>query len=217
MTLETNKILGGIGAILMFIGSIPFYQFSTVIALIGAVLVVVAMYGLANYYKERGIFNNTLLGLILAIVGFAVAAVLVFTVIFATITPLITQLYPGWDGSWASLAGMTPDTNAISNIDPATLLPLVGGAIALIVVLWIFAILAAFFVRRSLKQVSLKSSVGLFGTAGLLLLIGAVLTIVLIGVILMWIAFLLIAIAFFQIKPAPTIENVPAPPPPATV
>jgi uncharacterized membrane protein len=43
---------------------------------------------------------------------------------------------------------------------------------------------------------------GLFSTAGLLLLIGAVLIIAFgLGAILMWIAVLLLAIAFFQIKP----------------
>jgi uncharacterized membrane protein len=68
-------------------------------------------------------------------------------------------------------------------------------------VFWIFIIIAAFFVRRSLKNLSMKTSVGLMSTGALLLLIGAVLTIVVIGIFLMWIAILLIAIAFFQIKP----------------
>jgi uncharacterized membrane protein len=68
--------------------------------------------------------------------------------------------------------------------------------------------------RRSLKQVSDKSTVGLFGTAGLLLLIGAFLTIVFIGFILMWVAALLIAIAFFQLKSGESIVSQQTPPPP---
>jgi uncharacterized membrane protein len=36
------------------------------------------------------------------------------------------------------------------------------------------------------------------------LLIGAILTIVIIGVLLVWVAMLLLAVAFFSIKPQPT-------------
>ena len=58
MTLESNKILGGIGAILLFIGLIPYGEPSTgIIALVGLILVLVALYGFANIYKERGILT----------------------------------------------------------------------------------------------------------------------------------------------------------------
>ena len=67
-----------------------------------------------------------------------------------------------------------------------------------------------------LKTLSAKASVGLFSTAALLLLIGAFLTIVVIGFILMWIAVLLIAIAFFQIKPQPEQPVATVTPPPST-
>jgi uncharacterized membrane protein len=50
-------------------------------------------------------------------------------------------------------------------------------------------------------KLSAKSDVHLFSTAGLLLLIGAVLIIAFgIGLILIWISALLIAIAFFRIR-----------------
>ena len=62
LTLESSKTLGGIGAILLFIGVIPFIQYSWVIGIIGAILILVALRGLANYYKEGGIFSNALYG-----------------------------------------------------------------------------------------------------------------------------------------------------------
>jgi len=43
----------------------------------------------------------------------------------------------------------------------------------------------------------------MFGTAGLMILIGAVLTIVLVGFILLWVAMILLAVAFFSIKTQP--------------
>ena len=70
-----------------------------------------------------------------------------------------------------------------------------------IVIAFVFLIITAFLLRKSLGLLSSKTGVGLFGTTGLIILIGAVLTIVLIGVILVWIAMLLMAVAFFQIRP----------------
>ena len=60
MTLETNKILGGLGAILLFISALPISSFMGVLGLIGAVLILVSLYGLAGYYKEPKIFRNAL-------------------------------------------------------------------------------------------------------------------------------------------------------------
>ena len=56
-TLESSKTLGGIGAILMVIS--PFGSIYTgIIGLVGLILVLVAFNGLADYYKDRRIFNN---------------------------------------------------------------------------------------------------------------------------------------------------------------
>jgi uncharacterized membrane protein len=68
-------------------------------------------------------------------------------------------------------------------------------------VLFVFVIITAILLRKSLGLLSAKTGVGLFGTTGLLILIGAVLTIIAIGLLLIWIAMLILAIAFFSIKP----------------
>ena len=214
MTLESSKTLGGIGAILLFIGLIPFAgPYLGIVALVGFILVLVALHGLANYYKETGIFNNALYGFVAAIVGVVAAVVAAIYVIFYTsiLTDFLHKIYPSWNGSWSSLAGLTPNT---SNITLKDVTPVLGAIFSVLAILWIFLIISAFFNRRSLKMLSAKASVGLFSTAGLLLIIGAILAIVLIGLLLMWIAVLLIAIAFFQIKPQPEQPLAPAAPPP---
>jgi uncharacterized membrane protein len=61
-----------------------------------------------------------------------------------------------------------------------------------------------------------KTSVAWFSDASLLLIIGAILTIVLIGLVIMWIAVLLVAVAFFQIKPQPEQPAAPTAPQPQT-
>ena len=222
MNFDTSKTLGGIGAILMFIGIIPFISYYGILEFVGAILILVALYGLSGYYQNSGIFSNALYGIIAGIVGVILAVVITFTVILTTIRPFLMQLFPGWDGNWASLQNLTPDPNIFTsgNFDPSAFVPLAVGIVGILAILWIFAIIGTFLIRRSLKQVSDKSTVGLFGTSGLLLLIGAFLTIIGIGVILMWVAALLLAIAFFQLKPMRQMEQPPyysPPPPPTTV
>jgi uncharacterized membrane protein len=213
MNLESAKNLGGIGAILLFIGVIPLVQYIWVIGLVGVVLVLFALHGFANYYREKGIFSNAIYGVAVAVVGGIIAGILALAVVLSNLKDLVTQLYPGWNGDWSTLQGMTPNT---TNIDPSAIFPLIGGLLVVLVIVWVFAIIAAFFIWRSLKQVSNKSSVGLFGTAGLLLLIGAIIP--LLGLILMWISALLLAIAFFTLKtPEQPMAPAPSPPQPTTV
>jgi uncharacterized membrane protein len=218
MTLDSNRILGGIGAILLFIGLVPFGEPSTgIIGLVGLVLVLVALYGLANYYKESGIFNNSIYGIIAGIVGAVIAGVVVVVSVLTNLKNFLYQIYPGWNGDWSKLSGLTPTT---SNITWSAVQPLLEGLILALVVLWVFIIFATFFARRSLRTLSAKASVGLFSTAGQLLFIGAFLTIILVGFVLMWIAVLLTAIAFFQIKSQPeqpAATMVPPPPTPSPV
>jgi uncharacterized membrane protein len=205
VTLESSKTLGGLGALLLFIGVIPIphgQPYLGIIALIGFILDLVALHGLANYYKENGIFSNALFGFIAAIVGVVAAGAAAVYVVFYTsiFTDFLHKIFPSWDGNWYSLAGLTPTT---SNITIDNVKPVLAAFFGLLAILWIFLIISAYFNGRSLKTLSAKANIGLFSTAGLLLIIGAILAIVLIGFVLMWIAVLLIAIAFFQIKPQP--------------
>jgi uncharacterized membrane protein len=65
----------------------------------------------------------------------------------------------------------------------------------------VFFTVSAFYVRRSLNELASRSGTALFKTASLVLFIGAILTIImLIGLPIMWIAFLILAIAFFTMK-----------------
>ena len=211
MTMETSKILGGIGAILMFIGAPAFfatYAFGAIIALVGLILVMVAAYNFGNYYAETGIFNNALYGLIAGIVGVVIAGVTLAFAVLTSLTDFLQTIYPTWNGQdWTAIQGLTPD---LTNMTFDAVLPFVVGILAALLILWVFAIIATFFVRRSLVKLSAKSGVGLFSTAGLLMLVGAFLIIAFgLGLILIWIGALIIAIAFFTMKPQ---ESQPAAP-----
>jgi len=175
MNLESSKTLGGIGAILMFIGVLPTINFMGIMEIVGLILVLFALRNLANSYREGGIFKNAIYGVAVAVVGAIIVGVLAVAVVLSNIKDLVTQLYPGWNGDWSTLQGMTVNT---TNFDPTNIFPLIGGLLVVLVIAWVFVIIASFFIYRSLKQVSNKSNLGLFGTAGLILLIGAIIPLI---------------------------------------
>jgi uncharacterized membrane protein len=66
---QTSKNLGGVGAILMFVGIFPYISIWGLTELTGAILVLIAMKGFADHYQEAGIFNNALYAIVTGIVG----------------------------------------------------------------------------------------------------------------------------------------------------
>jgi uncharacterized membrane protein len=200
--------LGGIGALLLVISPLTFVAgaFGGLLGLVGLILVLIAMKGLSDHYMEAGIFNNSLYGVIISIIG----VVVFLAALFVTAISFFSD-YLGVDLSTAF-----SDPTAFSSIDWVNILTFsdvmdfVTGIIISVVVLFIFAIIAAIFYRKSLTSLAERSGVGLFGTAGLLLLIGAVLTIIAIGFIIIWIALILLLVAFFQIKIEPAQPMKPS-------
>jgi uncharacterized membrane protein len=205
MTLETDKSLGGVGAILLVIGTIPFAGFYTgILALIGLILVLIAMKGLSSYYSDLSIFNNALYAIIIAIVGAVVSIIAIVTAAVGFLDKIGIPPSNWTDPTvWQKFDWSTVKWDTVTSYIAAILLSLV--------MLFVFAIVTAIFLRRSLNSLASKSGVGMFGTAGLLILIGAVLTIVLVGFILLWVAMILLAVAFFSIRPQPAQPTPPAP------
>lgn len=66
-------------------------------------------------------------------------------------------------------------------------------------VVWVFLIVSAVFLRRAYGSMSKELGVNMFSTAATLYLVGAALTIVLVGFILLFIAEILQAVAYFSI------------------
>ena len=189
MTLESGKTLGGIGALLMLIGSfVPF------VGIIGIILLLVGLKHLADYYNENSIYQNAIWALIFGIIGIAAVAIVVLSLIFGI-----------------TLIGPTVDPFATADMGAA--FAFLGGVIIALIVGFIFYLLTAIFFKRSFDMLSEKSGEGMFRTAGLLLLIGAILTIIIVGLLIMLIAWLLLTIAFFSIK-TPTTQPSSTPPPP---
>jgi uncharacterized membrane protein len=207
LTLESSKKLGGIGAILLLAGTVALFAdpFLAVIAFVGLILVLVAMRDFAAIYKENHIFTGTLAAFISVIVGVTVSGITIVYMMFDTsiITNAVHGIYPTWNKDWASLPSAAPEA---ANLTFGNIAPLIW----LFVPLCIFAIIVSMFAMQPLRALGKKTNVNLFSFSSIMLVTGAVLTIFFgLGFVLMWIATLLLAIAFFQIKPQP--EQPPAP------
>jgi len=155
-----------------------------IISIVGIILVLLGTKGLSDYYKEPSIYQNALWGVIFGIIALIAIAVAV---------PLFFVF-----GAFSVF------TLGLSLL----------GLFGLAVVVFVFYLIAAMYFRRAFNALAQKSGEHLFETAGLLLFIGAVLTIVFfIGLLLILIAWILATIAFFSIK-VPSQPYAYSPPPP---
>lgn len=198
MAFDTSKNLSGIGALLIVIGFLgSVVPYAGVLSLVGVILLLIGLKGLASFYKEDGIFNNALYAIIISIVGVVVA---VGTIVISAVTTLASigidlNNIEDWANIGTEFGNYFADFGNLSDLTT-----LIGAVIIGLVLLFVFMIIAMIFFRKTLTQLSSKSGVGLFATAGLIMLIGAVLTIIAIGLLLIWIGFILLTVAFFQMK-----------------
>jgi len=197
MRFETSKNLSAVGSLLIVIGFLPFVPYVGFLSFVGIILLLIGLKGLASFYQEKGIFENPLYAIIIGIVGAIISAITLFFTAASTLATIGIDIYDPND--WANFA--TKFTEYFS--DPANigeLISLAAAAVIALIILFAFVIIAMFFFRKSLIQLSEKSGIGLFGTAGLLVLIGAVLSIFVIGIFIIWIGFILATWAFFKMS-----------------
>ena len=195
-SLVQAKTLGGVGSILVLLTFVPYA--GAVIGIIGWILVLVAVKNLSETFGDNKIFNDMLIATVLSIVGVIVATVLVVATVFQFIGIGST---------------FTPGT-----APPADFLALVASLIIGLVVVWVFFLVASIFLKRSYDAIGHKINIGTFHTTGLLFLIGAITTIIGIGILILLIAVILQIVAFFSIPEQLTQQQgqswTPQPPPP---
>ncbi len=154
------------------------------------ILLLIGLKNLAQHYNDNSIFQNALYAMIFGIIGIVAAGVVIASLFFGGL------FAAGGSGAFLGLA---------------------AGIILALVVVFIFYILMAVYFRRVFDSLANKSGQGMFRTAGLLLFIGAILTIIIIGLVLIFVAWILATIAFFSMTPATTPQqSSPPPPPPQT-
>ena len=75
----------------------------------------------------------------------------------------------------------------------------IAGAIVGLAIAWIALIVSSIFIRRSYNAMATKLNISTFRTAGTLYFIGAILTIILVGLVVLLVAAIVQIIAFFAI------------------
>jgi uncharacterized membrane protein len=206
--LSSTRSIGVIGSIMIILLIFP--GIGALLAIVGWVLVLVATYQLSNMVGARGIFNNALIAAVLGAVGVvALTAIAVSSVLNFLSTNGM---------SLGSLVRMNRTSLVTSNLHGFG--PLAIGVITGLALLWVFLIASAFFLRRSYNEIAGKFSIRMFSTAALVYLIGAALTIIGVGLLVVFIGEILQAIAFYSLPDVlpgqaerPVPMTVPPPPP----
>src|SRR5213594_3524158 len=201
-SLGQAKSLGGVGSILVLIaGFIPSAGF--VVAIIGFILILIAIKYVSDVLTDRTIFNNMIIAVILAIVGFVAFFVAVVGAIYSFI---------GLGGFSSFTRGTAPSTDFIALLTSI----IIAAAIA-----WVFFLVGSIFLKRSYDTIATRLNVGTFHTTGLLYLIGAATAIIFVGFIIVFIAEILQIVSFFSLPEQMPMGPQPMPgqmgPPPATM
>ena len=182
-SLSQAKTLGEVGSILVLLTAVP--SVGGLLGIVGFILLLLAIREISQILSDRAIFRNMLIAVGLAIVAIVTGVLVVV-------------------GSVLRFVGL----NALSvgpNFNPSTVptgdwVALVGSILIGLAVVWVVMLVSSVYVRRSYTEMARRLKVGMFDTAGLLYLIGAATTIVLVGFLLLFVAQVLVIVAFFSIE-----------------
>lgn len=168
---HNTKLLGGIAYIVLIAFSVlgSFVPFAGIITLAAAICVVIAFINAGRELGRPAVKQNMIIALVLYIVGMIIILITVGTAVFAILA-----------GGGISSAALGIGT-------------ILGGLIGLVVL-----IAGAWFWYQASVPMAEATGVGLFKTGGLLIFIGAITTILVIGVVITLIGQILQCVAFFN-------------------
>ncbi len=183
---ESNRILGGVGALLTAIGSLVLFSGPVgIVGIVGIILVLISMRGLADDFKDPTIYRSTLNAFIFGFIGILIAigvfAAFGFLSGFIFAHPIV-----GAFGFLGALAGWG--------------------------LMFVFILIGGVFYKHAFDSLASKSHEGLLRTGSLILLIGSILTIIFIGFFLLFVAWIVIAIGLFSLKPVTQPAQAYTPP-----
>jgi uncharacterized membrane protein len=171
---QYSKTLAMEGSILLILGLVPYVGW--VLGIIGIILLLRGMKEFANYYQDNEIYQNSLTGVkyyIVALIALAVAGA-------GFIVGFVINHFPATFGVG----------NAIG----------IAVGVVFLIIAFIFYVLAARHLRKTFYTLAQKSGEHSFNTAGTLLWVGSILTIIGIGVLLIFIAWIFAVVGFFTIR-----------------
>jgi len=198
-TLRQAKAMGGVGSILVLLSFVPFVGF--LFGLAGLVMVLLAVKRISEAVNDREIFHNVLMAVILQIVGSAISVFVVIGSFFAFVGSQVMMApfgssFDGFGGSGILGSG--------------AVMAVLGSLLAGLIAMWVILIIAAKLLRKGYEGIADKTGTRTFRSVGRWYYYGAWLMIVLVGFVLILIAWILQIKAFFSLPesptPQPTIE-----------
>jgi len=214
---DKGRTLGLAGSILVLVAIIFWFitgPLGFLLQLVGLILILISLHTFSNIYGERIIFRDALLSVLIGY-GLPLVASIILLILFG-FTILLPFTRPAPPGRIEDFFGAQ-----------------IAGALVVLVLIMVLVLLIAFVVSaylwyRALNTLYLRSGEKLFRWAGLSylafavsLIVGVVtavilvgLLVILVGVLLGLASWVLLAIAFYEVKPPqPTIEAEAAPTP----
>ncbi len=177
---EYAKTLAGEGSLLLLLSLVPYAGW--ILGIIGVVLLLRGMKELSNYYQDDRIYKDTLAGVKFYIVALVAAAVAIAAIVIGFGT--------------ATNFNFTSESFVLTIGFGVGLLAFFGG----LVIAFVFYILATTHLRKTFNSLAQKSGEASFTTAANLLWWGAILTIIVVGLLLIFIAWIFATIGFFTMK-----------------
>jgi len=194
-TLTQAKTMGGVGSILVLLSFVPYIGF--ILGLAGLVMVLLAVKQISEVVKDREIFNNVLMTVILQIVGSAISVFVVIGSFFAFV------------GSQVMMAPFGPSFDGFGGpgiLGAGAVMAVLGSLLAGLIAMWIVLIIAARFLRKGYEGIADKTGTETFRSVGRWYYYGAWLAIVLVGFILILVAAILQIVAFFSLPESPPAQ-----------
>jgi uncharacterized membrane protein len=177
---EYSKTLCGEGSILLLLGLVPYVGW--VLGIIGVILLLRGLKELAVYYQDNEIYKDSLTGVKYYVIALIAAAVAISAILIGVGTATGFKFHSNFTLTAGFGVGL-----AI----------FFGG----LVIAFIFYVLAAVHLRKTFNTLAQKSGEHSFATTATLLWWGSILTIIGIGLILIFIAWIFAVIGFFSMKP----------------
>jgi uncharacterized membrane protein len=184
--------MGGVGSILVLLSFVPFVGF--LFGLAGLVMVLLAVKRISEAVNDSEIFRNVLMAVILQIVGSAISVFVVIGSFFAFVGSQVMMApfgssFDGFGGPGILGAG--------------AVMAVLGSLLAGLIAMWIILIIAARFLRKGYERIVDKTGTRTFRTAARWYYYGAWLMIILVGFVLILIAWILQIKAFFSLPESP--------------
>lgn len=195
-SLSQAKTIGAVGSILVLLTAVP--TAGSLLGIIGFIMMLLAIRDIAQIVGDRSIFSNMLVAVGLAVVAIVVGALVVVGSVLRFVGLKSLSLGPNFNAS---------------SVPTGDWIGLVGSILIGLAVVWVIMLVSAVYVRRTYRSMASKLGVANFETAGLLYLIGAATTIILIGFVLLLVAQVMVVVAFFSIQEsAPALSGQPPQP-----